>query len=534
MRRVVRGTGSQPDRRRLAGAARRNARSEARARLHQVRGPRSTAGGARGLVRSSSLGTAGDRARMARSLDRPMRYFLAKEAAGPMLIVSDRIDSIAERLEAEGLRGPVSPELHAHGARAPRDADRARRLPRPESRSTVGSSTPRSGRLKRPTSIVIGGAYVGALLDEVSAWLDADPVGGADRRAVLRVGSTAVSVLSGGASRAARLAGESPARLKAFTLSTWTAKARRRVDRPATSCVQTGLEMLGETIEVRTLVPSIPLDAVAVIEDYKPLDVECAAVALALLQGVRDRYPDLATFLIDGDGGDENLKDYPIEENRGAHDPERGGQSNAVPRGLGRRRDQALAHLFRADSAEAACAGISRLGSTGSSSVLAAFFDRASIGVSEAIPFRRDDAGVAHAALYDLKGRRGRQRHPSTPRASRCPSFTKRRFQQGAVGERSVAESAVRARAEADYRARFVWRSTIEPRRGPSRTPAAAIAPGRDHASGASKASETDARPAPRHRSPLGSRSAGVQVPRARRAHRVPRRRRMPVHVPVL
>ena len=37
--------------------------------------------------------------------------------------------------------------------------------------------------------------------------------------------------------------------------------------------------------------------------------------ALALLRGIRERYPDWR-YLIDGDGGDENLKDYPIEENK--------------------------------------------------------------------------------------------------------------------------------------------------------------------------------------------------------------------------
>ena len=35
---------------------------------------------------------------------------------------------------------------------------------------------------------------------------------------------------------------------------------------------------------------------------------------LALLQGIRSRYPDWK-YIIDGDGGDENLKDYPIEDN---------------------------------------------------------------------------------------------------------------------------------------------------------------------------------------------------------------------------
>jgi asparagine synthase (glutamine-hydrolysing) len=49
------------------------------------------------------------------------------------------------------------------------------------------------------------------------------------------------------------------------------------------------------------------------IEDYHPLDVECAAASMCLLRGIRARYPRL-TFLLDGDGGDENLKSYPLED----------------------------------------------------------------------------------------------------------------------------------------------------------------------------------------------------------------------------
>jgi asparagine synthase (glutamine-hydrolysing) len=37
-------------------------------------------------------------------------------------------------------------------------------------------------------------------------------------------------------------------------------------------------------------------------------------MGLLLCQGVRARYPEWR-YLADGDGGDENLKDYPIEEN---------------------------------------------------------------------------------------------------------------------------------------------------------------------------------------------------------------------------
>jgi asparagine synthase (glutamine-hydrolysing) len=55
-------------------------------------------------------------------------------------------------------------------------------------------------------------------------------------------------------------------------------------------------------------------ETIRVVEDYKPLDIESASMALTLCRGIRARYPDWK-YLIDGDGGDENLKDYPIEEN---------------------------------------------------------------------------------------------------------------------------------------------------------------------------------------------------------------------------
>jgi asparagine synthase (glutamine-hydrolysing) len=51
-----------------------------------------------------------------------------------------------------------------------------------------------------------------------------------------------------------------------------------------------------------------------VVEDYKPLDIQSATMSYALLNAVRSRYPEWQ-FMLDGDGGDENLKDYPIEEN---------------------------------------------------------------------------------------------------------------------------------------------------------------------------------------------------------------------------
>src|SRR5213592_4071797 len=44
----------------------------------------------------------GKTVRMARSLDRPMRYFLAKRHEGPALVVADRIEAIYAWLKSEG------------------------------------------------------------------------------------------------------------------------------------------------------------------------------------------------------------------------------------------------------------------------------------------------------------------------------------------------------------------------------------------------------------------------------------------------
>src|SRR5262249_9213990 len=54
--------------------------------------------------------------------------------------------------------------------------------------------------------------------------------------------------------------------------------------------------------------------AVRAVEDYKPLDIQAAAMGLALGEAIHQRYPGWK-YLLDGDGGDENLKDYPIEDN---------------------------------------------------------------------------------------------------------------------------------------------------------------------------------------------------------------------------
>ncbi|HEY6764617.1 MAG TPA: hypothetical protein VI386_07590, partial [Candidatus Sulfotelmatobacter sp.] len=57
----------------------------------------------------SLVARSGKMVRMVRSLDRPMRYFLAKRTEGPVLIVADRIDAIYHSLKSEGLQSQFHP-----------------------------------------------------------------------------------------------------------------------------------------------------------------------------------------------------------------------------------------------------------------------------------------------------------------------------------------------------------------------------------------------------------------------------------------
>ena len=226
--------------------------------------------------------------------------------------------------------------------------------------------------------------------------------------------------------------GMSPSRLKAFTLD--VGGEGRDAIQAREFLRALGLEMLGETIEASPAALD-PLQAVEVIEDYKPLDVECATVGLALLEGIRRRYPDWR-LLADGDGGDENLKDYPIEENPELTIVSVVNNSMLYQEGWG---VDAIKHsLTYSGGMSRGCvrtyAPARRLGFTGFSP-----FTRPSvIRVAEAIPFD-ELTGGDHEKLYALKGeilRRGIAKLTGV----QMPVYPKRRFQHGAVAEDMVAE----------------------------------------------------------------------------------------------
>lgn len=248
----------------------------------------------------------GKTVRMARSLDRPMRYFLAKRQEGPALIVGHRIDQIFEWLKREALDAQFHPSytrmVPAHHVVEIQLIG----CPDPNPVYTRFFDPPMA--TLPPDLDRIGEAYIGALLETVTQWLrripEHEPIGvcfsgGIDSGSVFL--ATYHSML--------RL-GMNPSRLKAFVLDLGEGPD---VKQARQFLGDLGLELFLEAIEVS---PS-GVDAsetVRLLEDYKPLDIESGTMALALCRGIRKRYPNWK-YLIDGDGGDENLKDYPIEEN---------------------------------------------------------------------------------------------------------------------------------------------------------------------------------------------------------------------------
>ena len=132
--------------------------------------------------------------RMARSLDRPMRYFLAKRVDGPMLVVADRIDAIRDCLRSQGLDGQFQP---AYTRMVPAHHVVEIRLvgcPDPEPTYTRFFTPSRAVLPADPEEI--GRRYVGAVADETAKWLRTVPAdapigicfsGGVDSGAVFLV-----------------------------------------------------------------------------------------------------------------------------------------------------------------------------------------------------------------------------------------------------------------------------------------------------------------------------------------------------------
>ncbi len=245
--------------------------------------------------------------RLARSIGQPLRYFIAKKEDGPLLVAAERIDTIAEFLKNEGLEDQFHP---SYTRMAP--AHYVTEI------ALVGCPDPNPNYYRfftpdqkclEPDKNEIGKIYIKTLYQEIVKWLQNRAIegpigvcfsGGIDSGSVFLLTYHAMLQL-----------GLNPARLKAFTLSVQGGgddliQTRRFLE-------QLGLSLFLEPIEVSVNEVNWQ-EAIRVVEDYKPLDIQAASMNIALCRGIRKRYPEWC-YLIDGDGGDENLKDYSIEEN---------------------------------------------------------------------------------------------------------------------------------------------------------------------------------------------------------------------------
>ena len=203
-----------------------------------------------------------------------MRYFLAKRQEGPALVVAQRIDTIFEWLKAEALQDQFHPsytrmvpahyvvELELIGCPDPDPI--YTRFFAPDSASLPADLD------------VIGHAYISALVEEVSLWVQSIPreepigvcfSGGIDSGSVFLAAYHAILKL-----------GMNPGRLKAFVLDLGDApdlqQAREFLER-------LGLSLFLEPIEADASSLNAT-ETIHIVEDYKPLDVQSATMALAL------------------------------------------------------------------------------------------------------------------------------------------------------------------------------------------------------------------------------------------------------------
>lgn len=247
----------------------------------------------------------GQTVRLARTIGFPLRYFVAKMFHGPFLVVGERIEDLYAWCKERKIGWQFDPtytrmvpahyltEIDQIGC--PDPAPRYTRFFDPQ--IGMGSSDVEEA----------GAAYIGAAYSALKGWIAGlpkdEPIavafsGGVDSASILILARHALADL-----------GDNPDRLRAFTLDLGGGKDALQAE---AAVKELGLADCWEVI--RRDASSMDLEtAISVIEDYHPLDVECAAAGISLLGGIRERYREMK-YLLDGDGGDENLKSYPLED----------------------------------------------------------------------------------------------------------------------------------------------------------------------------------------------------------------------------
>ncbi|MFN3651041.1 MAG: asparagine synthase-related protein [Armatimonadota bacterium] len=363
----------------------------------------------------------GQTVRLARTVGLPLRYFVAKMFHGPILIVSDRIDSLYHWCCGQKIGWQFDPlytrmvpahyMLEIDQVGCPDPNPRYRRFFHPEV-------------AQGPADLAeLGAAYVRAAYQATRGWLEQVPAGepvalsfsgGIDSGSVLLM-----------ARQAMRELGRDPELIRVFTLDLGSGEDAAQAERWVR---ELGMEQCWESIRLDGVRPDLE-EAIATIEDYHPLDVECAAVSIMLLRSIRERHPNLRYF-VDGDGGDENLKCYPLEDSdltissvlRNPLLYQEGWGIDAIKHSLTYSGGLSRAYVRTYAPAQ-------RFGFTSFSP----YSVRSAIAASLRIPFETLIEGSAER-LYGLKAEVVRAGVEAVT-GVRMPVFPKRRFQDGVGGD---------------------------------------------------------------------------------------------------
>jgi asparagine synthase (glutamine-hydrolysing) len=304
--------------------------------------------------------------------------------------------------------------------------------------------TPERNKLDSKDPEEIGEIYIGTLYNEIKKWLRYRAVKGP-------VGVSFSAGIDSGSVflltyHALRELGENPSRLKAFTLT--VEGGGEDIIQARKFLADLDLELFLEPVEIK----ANQLDwkkCIRIVEDYKALDIQAATMNLSLLEGIRSRYPGWK-YILYGDGGDENLKDYPIEEN-----PEltirsvlnnlmlyhEGWGVNSIKHSLTYSGGLSRGYMRTCMPAEAL--GFEAFSPYTLTSV---------IEISEGVPFIKM-TDWDHGRLYELKGKIVSAGVKAITGMD-MPAFPKRRFQHGAVA--LDAMSRLFPETETDYRKEFL------------------------------------------------------------------------------
>ena len=360
----------------------------------------------------------GQTVRLARTIGLPLRYFVAKRYHGPYLVVADRMERIYRYCCEQKIGWQFDPlytrMIPAHHVV---EIDQVG-CPDPNPRYHRFFNPPVA---QGPADVrELGATYLRAAYKATRNWIarvpEGEPIG------VLFSGGVDSGSVFLLARKALRDLGRDPGLVRAFTLDLGggadAAQAARWVG-------ELGFEGSWERVALEGAKPDLE-DAIATIEDYHPLDVECAATSILLLRAIRERHPSL-NYLLDGDGGDENLKAYPLEDSdltissilRNPLLYQEGWGVDAIKHSL--TYSGGLSRSYMRTYAPAARFGFE---------AFSPYTARSAIAAAQAIPFETLIDGSAER-LYGLKAEVVREGVEAVT-GVRMPVFPKRRFQVGA------------------------------------------------------------------------------------------------------